>query len=248
MMFGLISASEGTWDRRTFTMYLTDDEVTLLVDCYDKDSDTNLVKTGSGLFDYSLVTTYYHIHTYKAITLTMEEFTNDIAYYLVNYGLGITTEEVVGQSLDMRQIAQSSTEKDVDYSKLLTKFNFTEDTALYTYDGDNNITGTIIEGPAWEVGISLSELAGTDESTLGNLNATIYGDKYDETLGYINAKVSILSNVITATLNAEVVSFDQINVSSLNEVKAFIDTYTGDEHGVNKTTSNVKEEVSKDNY
>lgn len=243
----LINASEDTWDHRTFTMHLTDDEVTLFVDYYSRSSKGGLEKVGSGLFDYEWVNHYYHTHTYKTVKLTMEQFTNDIAYYLVNFGIGIKADTFMGTNLDMRQISQNSTEKDIDLSKLLTKYVYRANDGVYTYNSNNEVTGTIIEGPSWELGISLAELAGTDSNTLGDLNARIYGDSTDQTLGYVTANVSILSDIVEATLNANVDSFAEIDPSTLSSVKEFIDSYSNPGYASEKKTT-FKLEVSSNEY
>ena len=191
---GTVNASDDSWDYRKLTMYITDDEVYL--DVYYYDDYTEWV-----FWNYRKTTT-------KHIRLTMEDFTKDLAYYLVNYGLGITTGSILGNSLDMRN--QSESEHNTDYSKVLTNYESTS--------GSN---------PSWTVGISLYELTGVSTSILGNLDATIYGNSETNLLSSVTATTT-LASVINATITANLIDVNTVDVS---DGEAYIETHKNDTEG-----------------
>lgn len=188
----ILLVSDGDWDYREFTMYITDDEVYLHVFYYEE--------------HWLSSTDYYN----KWIRLTMSEFTDDIAYYLVNYGLGITTGKVFGNSLDMRN-QTSSTDKDVNYEDVLTDYKY------------KNISGT----PTWNLDIDLAELASS--SVLGTLKTTITGNDETKLLSSIDAKTTLIS-VVHADFDATLDSTSYIGDAAVSKINNYISTHSNDKN------------------
>lgn len=200
--------AESDWDKRTFNIYLTDEEVILFVHT-EKEG-----KEGS-IFNRK----YFTTHNYKSMRLTMEQFSSDIAYYLVNYGLGVKTGTIFGKSLDMRN--QSTSEHIVDYSKILTNYS-------YQLDTNNN--------PSWNIGISLKELTGV--SVLSDLDASISASKDNKLLKDITADTYILGSLVHAHIEAGLTSVDTLdNDTVVQPMKDFISSYSDKAYQTNFTSS-----------
>ena len=194
-LFGALKVSDDDWDYRKTTIYLTDEEVYIYVYYYEDYTNwSDWLKT-------------YRKTTTKWVKLSMSEFADDIAYYLVNYSLGVTTGSIAGQSLDMRN-QSSSSDKDVDYSKILSSYNYT-----------NNGT------PTWSLGINLAELAGSN--MLDTLNATITGNSETKLLSTVNASTK-LAGIVNASINASLDSTDYIGDTVVNNITSYIEAHSFD--------------------
>ena len=208
-LFGTIKVSEGEWDGRSFTIYITDDEV-YLKSTYYTDEYENLDLVWDSLIPH-YQKNYYQNVTTKTVRLTHEQFMDDIAYYLVNFGLGVKMGSVGGQNLNMKELDTSTNDNVIDYSSVLTQFS-------YTLDEDN---------PKWTVGINLAELAGTN--ILGELTATINGDNSSKILNSFTADTDIAS-IIHATINASLDSVDPLDIEDINRITSYIDEHDEDEY------------------
>ena len=185
----IILVSDGDWDYREFTMYITDEEVYLHVYYYEN----HLLSS----------TDYYN----KWVRLTMSQFTDDIAYYLVNYGLGITTGKAFGNSLDMRN--QAASDHEINYEDVLTDYKYT------------NVNNT----PTWNLDIDLAELAGS--SVLGTLETTITGNDENKLLSSIDAKTTLIS-VVHADIDASLTSTTYIGDTVVDEINSYINAHKTD--------------------
>lgn len=194
-LLGAIKVSDDDWDYRKTTIYLTDEEVYIYVYYYD-----DYTNWGDWAKTYRKTTT-------KWVKLSMSEFADDIAYYLVNYSLGVTTGSIAGKSLDMRN-QTSSSDKDIDYSKILSSYNFT-----------NNGT------PTWTLGINLAELAGSN--MLDTLNATITGNNDTKLLSSVHASTA-LAGLVNATIDASLDSTDYIGDATVNAINAYLEAHKTD--------------------
>lgn len=172
----IITVSEKltAWDNRTFTIYFTDDEVYLDVDC----------KKNGWLSSYDIS---------KHIRLTLSDFFNDIGYYLLNYGFGIKESIVDGSSL-------FESDRDIDLSKLLKTYSYSSDTPSWNMSINmNELTGTSlisdldvsIEG---NNGLMRSIYASMDIISILTINFNAQVDSYsyigdniyNQMLGYIS--------------------------------------------------------------
>ncbi len=138
----------------------------------------------------------------KRVRLTMSQFFDNIVYYLVNFGLGISTSIVDGK--------EDSSNKDIDLSKLLKS---------YKYNGGIN--------PEWIMTIDTAELSGS--SMLGDLALTLKGNAFDSLLSSLTANidVSILDVTMTATLDTKT----EIPENKVNEIKSYISSHSNDQYG-----------------
>ena len=171
----LVNYSDEQWDNRTFTIYLNDDYVYLNVD-YDR-----MPLIGSRK--------YYN----KNASLTMDEFTSNLGYYLLNYGFGIDQDKINANS--------DSSENNIKLERLLTN---------YSYNSNS-----------WNIGISMSELANT--AILGDLKATISTSENDNEriLSALNGDMSI-ATVLGVTIDLAIDSNDYIGDETYKEINTYI--------------------------
>lgn len=195
---GIIYNNDSSWDSRKFIIYFTDDEVYLRTETLHI-SSRKTDKHGSILV---WKWTYYHNHeyTYKDVKLTMDEFFNNILYYIGNFGF----------DLEKDLNGYSGKNANMDYSKLINSYSFAT---------PNNI-------PTWTVGINMKEITGKDE--MGTLNATIKGNPTTKLLSSLTANMKITIAkviIINANFDASLVNVNPISTSIVNATKNYINQH-----------------------
>lgn len=155
---------------------------------------------------YFTDTEVYLVHEGKSsssrVRLTMSQFFDNLVYYLVNFGLGISTSLIDGR--------EETSSRDIELSKILKS---------YKYNGGIN--------PEWIITIDTAELSGS--SMLGDLSLTLKGNAFDSLLSSLTANidVSILDVTMTATLDTKT----EIPENQVNEIKSYISSHQQDVYG-----------------
>ena len=171
------------WDKRSFDIYFTDDEVYLDLVCY-----------------YNGIFTSYNDS--KHVRLTLEQFTDDILYYLVNFGLGIKEDVFDGRNYT------SDSDHEIELSKLLKSYSYNEAT------------------PSWNLAIDMDELTGI--SVFSPLDVTITGDS-NKLMKDITASSEIIS-IIDLDFHAEVKDYNY-DQNKYNNISTYVSKHQNDTLG-----------------
>lgn len=199
-------AQSEDWDERTFEIYISDDFINLRTI-----SETTKLVFSDWKFKHKTTTVIEEVH------LTHQQMIDNLVYYLVDFGLGI-------DKVDLSS-AISEEEHDIDYSKIISNYKFSQ---------TNNV-------PSWNIGVNLEELAGND--MLETLNATITGDANTHLLSSLSASTTmqIISIIdISLTMSATLQSTAYIGDAALNKIISFgtkCSSYTTTE--IHRTSSSV---------
>lgn len=173
------------WTERTFNIYFTDDEVYLDLVCY-----------------YNGITSIDSYNISKHTRLTLEDFLDNILYYLVNYGLGIKESIFDGSTYT------TDSDNEIELSKLLSSYSF-----------DESI-------PSWNLSINMDELTGT--SIFDDLDVVISGDQ-SKLMKSLDVTSEIIS-IIDLNFDADVNNYDY-DEARFNNILTYLANHQNDELG-----------------
>ncbi len=220
------SDDRDTWsgDNRTFEIYFAN------VVNYDEYGNAILDSDGNVSRTTTVAMSVYYVHdpligsnSYKTKnkSVSMDDFTNDLAYYLLNFGIGVKAktsdlpsnypeDDLSTNANDFLNFHSYDIESDYTptYSKLLQGYNYYETGTSYTSTVNSDVTATTTT-PSWVATIDGGNLL--NNSTLGNIELLAVGDSYlnsdNETTTYLSrllATTSVTFNVADATLYATI--------------------------------------------